>query len=40
MRKKDAGGNGRLLPGHYLLLKTRAGKRALATDPGRLPKAR
>ena len=40
MRITDAGGNGRLVPGHYLLLKTRKGKRALATALGRLPKAR
>ena len=38
MKKTDAGGIG-LLPGYYLL-KTRKGKRALATALGRLPKAR
>jgi len=40
LRKTDAGGIGALLPGHYLLLKTRKGKRALATAIGPLPKAR
>jgi len=40
MRKTDAGGIGTLLPGHYLLLKPRKGRRALATAIGRLPKAR
>ena len=40
MRKTDVGGFGALLPGHYLLLKTRKGKRALATAIGRFPKAR
>ena len=38
MRKTDAGGIG-LLTGNFLL-KTRKGKRALATALGRLPKAR
>jgi len=40
MRRTDAGGIGELLPGRYLPLKTREGKRALATAIGRLPKAR
>ena len=40
MRRTDAGGIGALLPGFYLLLKTRKGKRARATAFGRLPKAR
>jgi len=40
MRKTDAGGIGTLLPGHYLLLKTCKGKRALAAAFGRLPTAR
>jgi len=39
MRKTDAGSIGTLLPGHCLL-KTRKGKRALATALGQLPKAR
>ena len=39
VRRTDAGGIGALLPGHYLLLKTRKDKRALATAFGRLPKA-
>jgi len=38
--KTDAGDIGALLPGRYLLLKTRKGKRALATAIGRFPKAR
>ena len=38
IRKTDAGGIRALLPGHYLLLKTRKGKRALATAVGWLPK--
>jgi len=40
MRKTDADGIGAQLSGHYLLLKTRKGKRALATAIGLLPKVR